>query len=61
MRQEQSIGALIVCIVIGIVAAAVMLVPRQFTFDCESAILELLGPKDACRVQVLSLHRKKQE
>jgi len=47
MRQEQSIGALIVCIVIGIVAAAVMLVPRfaedeSTAFEPDSLLVDSL-------------------
>ena len=34
-----------------------LLVPEQASFDNERALLKLLGPKDAQRVQVLSFSR----
>lgn len=34
-----------------------LIVPKQFTFHSDKAILHLLGPKDACEVEVLSFSR----
>ncbi|MGN0446931.1 MAG: PD-(D/E)XK nuclease family protein [Acutalibacteraceae bacterium] len=34
-----------------------LIVPKQFTFQSDKGILELLGPKDACEVEVLSFSR----
>ncbi len=36
---------------------AVLVVPKQFTFESDKRILGLLGPKDACEVEVLSFSR----
>ncbi len=36
---------------------AVLIVPKQFTFESDKSILRLLGPKDACEVEVLSFSR----
>ncbi|MBQ5968987.1 MAG: exodeoxyribonuclease V subunit gamma [Clostridia bacterium] len=36
---------------------AVLLVPRQFTFESDKGILDAMGPKDACEVEVLSFSR----
>ena len=36
---------------------AVLIVPKQFTFESDKRILRLLGPKDACEVEVLSFSR----
>lgn len=36
---------------------AVLVVPKQFTFHSDKGILHLLGPKDACEVDVLSFSR----
>lgn len=36
---------------------AILLVPKQFTFDSDKGILDALGPKDACNVEVLSFTR----
>ncbi len=38
-------------------AAVVLLVPEQFSFETERAILRLLGPRDMARVEVLSFTR----
>ena len=35
----------------------VLLVPRQFTFESDKGVLETLGPRDACEVDVLSFSR----
>lgn len=35
----------------------VLLVPRQFTFESDKGVLETLGPRDACEVEVLSFSR----
>ena len=35
----------------------ILLVPRQFTFESDKGILETLGPRDACEVEVLSFSR----
>lgn len=34
-----------------------LIVPKQFTFESDKGILSLLGPKDACKVDVLSFSR----
>ena len=36
---------------------AMLIVPKQFTFQSDREILHLLGPKDACEVEVLSFSR----
>ena len=36
---------------------AMLIVPKQFTFASDKSILGLLGPKDACEVEVLSFSR----
>lgn len=36
---------------------AMLIVPKQFTFASDKAILGILGPKDACEVEVLSFSR----
>ncbi len=36
---------------------AMLIVPKQFTFQSDKGILRLLGPKDACEVEVLSFSR----
>lgn len=36
---------------------AVLIVPKHFTFESDTGILKQLGPKDACRVEVLSFSR----
>ena len=36
---------------------AVLLVPRQFTFESDKGVLDAMGPKDACEVEVLSFSR----
>ncbi|MBQ8029724.1 MAG: PD-(D/E)XK nuclease family protein [Clostridia bacterium] len=38
-------------------AQVILIVPKQFTFDTDSSVLDILGPKDACNVQVLSFSR----
>lgn len=35
----------------------ILIVPKQFTFDTDSGILDTLGAKDACNVDVLSFSR----
>lgn len=35
----------------------VLVVPKQFTFQSDTGILDALGPKDACKVEVLSFSR----
>ena len=37
--------------------SAMIIVPKQFTFDTDKGILSLLGPKLACEVEVLSFSR----
>ena len=34
---------------------AMLVVPKQFTFQSDKRILELLGPRHACEVEVLSI------
>lgn len=36
---------------------AMLIVPKQFTFQSDKGILSLLGPKDACEIEVLSFSR----
>ncbi len=36
---------------------AILIVPKQFTFESDGGILEMLGPKDGCKVDVLSFLR----
>ena len=36
---------------------AMLIVPKQFTFQSDKRILELLGPRLACEVEVLSFSR----
>lgn len=36
---------------------AILIVPKQFTFESDTRILDILGPKDACSVEVLSFSR----
>ena len=36
---------------------AVLLVPRQFTFESDKGVLDAMGPKAACEVEVLSFSR----
>ena len=36
---------------------AILLVPRQFTFESDKGILAVMGPKAACEVEVLSFSR----
>lgn len=36
---------------------AVIIVPKQFTFDTDKGLLSLLGPKAACEIEVLSFSR----
>ncbi len=36
---------------------AVLLVPRQFTFESDKGVLDAMGPKAACAVEVLSFSR----
>ena len=38
-------------------ADAILIVPRQFTFESDRGILDALGAKDACNVEVLSFSR----
>lgn len=35
----------------------ILIVPKQFTFESDIGILDVLGPKDGCRVEVLSFGR----
>lgn len=37
--------------------SAMLVVPKQFTFESDKGILSLLSPKDACQVEVLSFSR----
>ena len=36
---------------------AMIIVPKQFTFDTDKGLLSLLGPKTACEIEVLSFSR----
>ena len=36
---------------------AMLIIPKQFTFQSDKRILELLGPRYACEVEVLSFSR----
>lgn len=38
-------------------ADIILIVPKQFTFETDTGVLETLGPKDACKVEVLSFSR----
>lgn len=35
----------------------ILIVPKQYTFESDTDILDTLGPKDACKVEVLSFSR----
>lgn len=37
--------------------SAMIIVPKQFTFDTDKGLLSLLGPKTACEIEVLSFSR----
>lgn len=37
--------------------SAMVIVPKQFTFDTDKGLLSLLGPKTACEIEVLSFSR----
>lgn len=38
-------------------ADVVLIVPKQYTFESDTGILDVLGPEDACNVEVLSFSR----
>ena len=38
-------------------AGVIVVVPKQFTFETDTGILNILGAKDACKVEVLSFSR----
>lgn len=54
-KTKKAHSVLGECVLKG--EGAMIIVPKQFTFDTDKGLLSLLGPKTACEIEVLSFSR----